>query len=74
MAIGLHAGYNFTLFAFSYLLVCGLGSFCPAPLAFSLIMGVGFFRMTLNRIRRLDSEPNVQPVYEWGEGPQDDWD
>ena len=68
-AVGLHAIYNLTIFVFTYLLACGLGPFCPAPLVFSLVMGVGFFHMTLKRIRGLDKQPNVQPVYEWGGRP-----
>jgi RsiW-degrading membrane proteinase PrsW (M82 family) len=70
-AVGLHAIYNLTIFSFTYLLECGLGPLCPAPLIFSLAMGIGFFKMTLNRIRQLDEEPNVQPVYEWGGKPPD---
>jgi RsiW-degrading membrane proteinase PrsW (M82 family) len=70
-AVALHAVYNLAIFSFSYLLVCGLGPLCPAPLVFSLVIGIGFFKMTLSRIRKLDEEPNVQPVYEWGGKPPD---
>jgi len=73
-AVSLHAVYNFSIFAFGYLLVCNIGALCPAPLVFSLVMGVAFFNMTLKKIRRLDSMPNVQPVYEWRNGPPDDQD
>jgi RsiW-degrading membrane proteinase PrsW (M82 family) len=73
-AASLHAAYNFSLFAFGYLLACNLGALCPVPLIFSLAMGVAFFNMTLGRIRRLDEMPNVQPVYEWKDGSPDEED
>jgi RsiW-degrading membrane proteinase PrsW (M82 family) len=71
-AVSLHAAYNFSLFAFGYLIACNLGALCPVPLLFSLAMGVAFFNLMLGKIRRLDRMPNVQPVYEWKDGPPDE--
>lgn len=67
-AAAVHSAYNFSVFAFGVLLTCGVGGLCPVTLVFGLAMGLGLFATTIQRIRTIDAQPSVQPVWEWQEG------